>query len=55
MAAIIVMILGASVIALLMQDGHDRGTPFTALLAVTIIVYALVSGRLREPRKIPFP
>jgi CBS domain-containing protein len=46
-AGIAVLIVGAIVVAVLTDRAH-AGTAITALLAVTVIIYALVSGRLSE-------
>jgi hypothetical protein len=45
--AAVVLVLGAIVVWLI-TDRAGRGTPATALLAVTVIIYALVSGRVSE-------
>ena len=48
-AAIAVLAIGAVIVRYLMADDKlGRGTPITALLAITVIIYALVSGRLNE-------
>jgi CBS domain-containing protein len=46
-SAVVILALGATVVALL-TNVDKRGTPVTVLLAVTILMYAMVSGRVSE-------
>lgn len=46
-ASAVVLVLGAIIVRLL-TDRTGSGTPITALLVITVIIYALVSGRLSE-------